>query len=405
MNVFLLIVFMVLVLVLGFGVSIMYDVLSYGIHRKGYPSPVSKFLITLPLWVGFLGSLGVMIYGLILTESSPGYFFLSVLLAILLPAAGIGLGYLALKLVPPRKFRIPGSKRTNIPYEGIGYTIAILGGITALFMLVRYGMSASQAFNCGTILTVLTGMMFYLARRARTPTVEEAMLRDRRLPLLYLRSFDQEANTFAYVSREDAEKYSEITSYSRALAFNLTLEQFLAREINRKVGPLIALGNPTDYLQPEGAARTYAADKNWQEYFTDLSSRSAAILMQMGNSGNLNWELVSLRTRGLQDRLFVVTPPQSTMSQMGQSMFFVVHIANRLKGLQPASWDKFAANLETAGYLTEGQDPGRGAVVTFDSDCRALRLVSGVKTPAEYVDVICQRLADLPEVQAGSDDQ
>ena len=61
--------------------------------------------------------------------------------------------------------------------------------------------------------------------------------RDKRPPFLYLRSFDQEGNTFAYVSRADAEKYCEVTSYSRAVAFNLTLEQFLAREIDHKIPP------------------------------------------------------------------------------------------------------------------------------------------------------------------------
>lgn len=405
MNVLLLILFMLLLFVLAFGLAIMYDVFLYWSHRKGYPSPISKFLITLPLWLGFLGSLGAMLYGLILSDSSVVYFFLLAVLGLMIQVAGIGLGYLVLKLLPQRTLRLPGSNRTKIPYAGLGYTIAILGGSTALFILVRYGMNASQAFNCVTVLTVLVGMMFYLARRARTPTAEDAMLRDRRLPLLYLRSFDQEGNTFAYVSREDAEKYSEITSFSRAVAFNLTLEQFLTREITRKVGPLIALGNPTDYLQPEGAARTYSTDKGWQEYFIDLSHRSAAILMQMGNSDNLNWELVSLHARGLQKRLFVVTPPPPTLSQAAQSVFFIIHIANRIKGIQPASWDKFAANLGKAGYLTEGQDPGPGAVVTFDSDCRAIRLVAGAKTPAEYVDAICRRLTDLPEVQPSSDNQ
>jgi hypothetical protein len=394
---------MVMLFVLGFGVAIANDVVLYFSHRKGYPSPLSKFLIILPIWLGFLGSLGVMIYAFLQDEPSAGYFILFVLVASLVQAAGIGLSYLVVNLLPKRRIRLTGSNRSNIPFRGIGYAIAVLGGTTALIMLLRYGMNASQALSCGTVLTLLVGWMFSLARRAQTPTAEEAMLRDRRPPLLYLRSFDQEGNPFAYVSREDAEKYSEVTRSSRAVAFNLTLEQFLAREIDRKVGPLIALGNPTDYLQPGGAARTYTADRGWQDYFIDLSSHSAAILMQMGNSDHLNWELASLRQRGLQNRLFVATPPPATLGQAGQSIFFVVHIANRLKGLQPASWDKFAANLKKAGYLADDQDPGSGVVVAFTADCRAVPLVSAVKTPAEYVDAICRRLSELPEVQSASE--
>ena len=101
----------------------MNDVFLYLCHRKGYPNPISKFLIILPLWLGFLGALGVMIYGLIQDEPAAGYFFLFALLAILLQAVGIGLSYLVLKLLPKRRFRLSGSNRSKIPFAGFGYAI------------------------------------------------------------------------------------------------------------------------------------------------------------------------------------------------------------------------------------------------------------------------------------------
>jgi hypothetical protein len=407
MEIVLLFLLLIPMLLLTFCMAIMFDVFIYLAHRKGYPNPFSKFLITLPLWVALFGSLGVMFYGFFrfmddYNGSAAVDIFLALLLPFLILAAGIGGTYLVLKLLPKRRIRLTGSQRSKIPYAGLGYSIATLGGITLLLVSVRYGVNVSQAFNCILALSVLVGMMFYQARRAKTPSAEEAMVRDRRSPLLYLRSFDQEGNTFAEVSREDAAKYSEITSYSRALAFNLTLEQFLAREIDRKIGPLIALGNPTDYLPPEGAARTYAADKGWQEYFIDLSSQSAAIVMQMGNSDNLNWELISIRKRGLQNRLMVITPPPPTTSAVNKTILSLTHLSNRIKGIQQASWDKFAANLEKAGYKPYGDDPGPGAVVAFDDNCWVIKLVSGAKTPTEYVDAICTRLDELSEVQPAS---
>jgi ribosomal protein L40E len=256
----------------------------------------------------------------------------------------------------------------------------------------------SYAVRCVPLAFLFSGMMFYQARRAKTPTVEEAVSQDQRPPMLYLRSFDQEAGRFVEVSHEAAKEYSEITSYQRTLmSYNLTLEQFLGREIGGTIGPFIALGNPTDYLQPEGAYRTYAADGNWQEYFTNLSDRSAGILMQVGNSDNLHWEMVSIKKRDLQTKLFVVTPPFTEADEDPYSLTrFVTWLTDRIKGIQPASWGKFAANLERAGYQPP-PDPGPGAVVTFDWYLQPIKLISRAKTPAEYVGAIIGWLEKSPK--------
>ena len=206
--------------------------------------------------------------------------------------------------------------------------------------------------------------------------------------MLYLRSFDQEGNRFAEVSQQDAAKYSEVTSYTRSVLVYLTLEQFLSREINRSIGPFIALGNPEDYLPPEGAYRSYASDTGWQDSFKDLSDRSAALMMQVGNTENLNWELISIRERGLQEKLFVVTPPPVQKGSMHSISDALTRLTDRIKGIQPASWVGFAAILARAGYHPPNEDPGAGAVMSFDEHNQGMTLVSGAKTPAEYAQAI-----------------
>src|SRR5262249_35278029 len=53
----------------------------------------------------------------------------------------------------------------------------------------------------------------------------------------------------------------------------------------------------------------------------------------------------------------------------------------------PVTWEHFAENLGNLGFEL-GDDPGRGAVVTFDSGGKAMVLVRGAETPREFVDPV-----------------
>jgi hypothetical protein len=39
-----------------------------------------------------------------------------------------------------------------------------------------------------------------------------------------------------------------------------TFEEFLGSVVDQSLGPLVALGNPTDRIYPKGAARSYYSD-------------------------------------------------------------------------------------------------------------------------------------------------
>jgi hypothetical protein len=400
----------VFLLVLPLGV--LSDPLSYWTHRKGYPDPGWKFLVQLPLWFMVLGAmLAGLIYSLemsrvtsygmdlyrVTAEGCLGLF----LLMFVPSAGGIGGSFLALRLLPQRKMRMAGSRSSRaIGWVVTGYATLIVAGIVAMIALLSQAAGLSELIELGLSAGAISGIMFYHGRRANTPTVEAAMWHDERPPLLYLRSFDQEASRFVHVSHEDADKYCEISSSGPdARSYYLTLEQFLAREVNERIGPFIALGNPTDYLPPEGAYRTYTADGEWQEYIAKLLNRSNAILMQMGHSDNLNWELTSIRERGFQKKLFVVTPPLPSVGKDSWVEFWQ-RLHDRIKGIQPPSWDGFASSLKRAGYQPPVKDPGPGVVVTFDENSQGITLISGAKTPTEYVDAICRGVGIFSEERA-----
>src|SRR4029077_11068362 len=62
------------------------------------------------------------------------------------------------------------------------------------------------------------------------------------------------------------------------------------------LGPVVALGNPSDAYPPYGAARGYFDNKDWQQAVTDLANSAAAIIICVDNTPNIWWEVEHILT-------------------------------------------------------------------------------------------------------------
>ena len=113
-------------------------------------------------------------------------------------------------------------------------------------------------------------------------------------------------------------------------------------EVSARIGPFIALGNPVDFVPPEGAARTYVADDEWTKHFEEMVRRARCIVLMAATSDHVLWELAQIRLMGLQQRLFVLTKPKL------------------VRKTRAVAWNTFAAALRQAGYQPCGEDPGTG---------------------------------------------
>ncbi len=179
---------------------------------------------------------------------------------------------------------------------------------------------------------------------ARTEQVET----DGRRPVLYVRQFDQEHQPFVR-DGEDA----------------WTFEEFLTGAVEETIGPLVALGNPLDYLQPAGAIREYVSGGTWQERFLELANIAAAILVTPASSRHAQWELTQLRTHGLAAKMFVVFGPLSLSDSA------VMRLGRRLAKWRRTEWDAFRAVMESSGYVVPVQAPPLPSVMVFDPLGRA----------------------------------
>ncbi|HEY4962907.1 MAG TPA: hypothetical protein VII29_18780, partial [Terriglobales bacterium] len=64
---------------------------------------------------------------------------------------------------------------------------------------------------------------------------------------------------------------------------SIPFEAYLGGAFRERIGPFIALGNPEDYLPPEGANRTYVDDEGWYEYFERIARRAACMAMSVSS--------------------------------------------------------------------------------------------------------------------------
>ena len=109
----------------------------------------------------------------------------------------------------------------------------------------------------------------------------------------------------------------------------IPFEQYFHHEIEKKLGPFVALGSPEDYVPPMGALREYANDDTWQQEFDRLAHKSRCIVAEVGSSDNVRWELEHVRAENLQRKLFFFSPSGQVAEMRSSSPIYRQLIVNK----------------------------------------------------------------------------
>jgi hypothetical protein len=286
-------------------------------------------------------------------------------------------------LLPPRDARVAGVRIVRFPWLAAGVACVLILIVSALVSLVTWNISP---FGRLVVTAPLAGLCFYYARRAKAETLDEILARDSRWPVLYIRAFIRESEIFTTVERPPGLKaaLADVFADRRRLASGVevstrihTFESYFSDAIITTMGPLVALGNPTDYVMPEGAVRAYVADRNWTAEFAALAQRATCIIAGASRTENVLWEFAYLREHDLQCRLIFITPPDLDLEQA------------RPHG----AWRELPATLERVGLLLSPHHIVRGAAIGFDDSGRSLLLVRDAAAPAAYVNAIAHHLS------------
>ena len=79
----------------------------------------------------------------------------------------------------------------------------------------------------------------------------------------------------------------------------------------RKIGPFAAIGDPTEGLPQLGAIRIYVGvDGDWQEMVSKMADKASYVILQIGKSDGLMWEVQHIIENVKPEQLILCLPNQ-----------------------------------------------------------------------------------------------
>ena len=174
--------------------------------------------------------------------------------------------------------------------KSLGWTLAVTGGVllAAVSTAVEKDFLPNGMFGlivlCGVaalgLVLVYTGnRLVNVGKRSLAESANEIFARDKRAPVLYLRSFQQ-----------DGEVTKETGQGDQDWLPNRTLEEDLAEALS-VIGPVVAIGKPGEPLPEVGAARMYVDNDKWQETVLRLISSAKLVVLRPGGTEGFWWEV------------------------------------------------------------------------------------------------------------------
>lgn len=135
------------------------------------------------------------------------------------------------------------------------------------------------------LLVMVGGVTCYkLGKQLGTMSAQAMLDQDLRAPVVYLRSFQDDA--VAAVG-SDYPGRGALWTFVSAIA---TEEEQLA-QVMKDFGPFIAIGKPGEKLPELGAARMYLEDSEWRDKVRELMSRANLVVLRAGTTDGLWWEV------------------------------------------------------------------------------------------------------------------
>ena len=383
--------FFVSIPTLGLGLAWFCIAVYARVRRKGYSPPATALVLT-----GGATAAGICFYFAILKSAFsewPAALWFTVIFW--LPTlAFVATTALIFLVLPRRNPRTSGKRRPRRLLIATG--LGLFGvGIFIVVWAFSKGIGSNDVFKLMVILAGLGSALVGLGTRARsTVSIEKATSADPRASVLYLRAFRQEHLAFIsgpksrygqYASKEVLALSTGDDTQDDNQNVEVRFEQYFREVLHARIGPFVALGNPEDYVPPEGAARTYASDSDWMQRVEKLVAECSCIVAEIGISSNLAWELKYLLERGFQQKLFIMTRPVPLKSN------WLSRFINWTMNVQIITWNDFATTMNAAGYEV-GPEPAPGCVLTFDATGKLIVLKEGAFTPEEFVEPIREYL-------------
>jgi hypothetical protein len=199
------------------------------------------------------------------------------------------------------------AKRRILAAATYGATF-VLAPVTATltFHLLSRPLEPISAFlliTTALLLILVTQIVLaFVAEGFLVPSCGDVCEQDQRAPVLFLRPFSEdEPVTYDVISAGE----TLMTNMAKAEDFLLALNS---------VGPLISIAAPSWSARwgfhPHGAFRDYVDPAQWQQRVEELLDQAGMVVLAVGNSPGIEWEIIQVRKRITPESLIIYLPPR-----------------------------------------------------------------------------------------------
>lgn len=202
------------------------------------------------------------------------------------------------------------TERTGLVYRLAAAALGVVGLGGVVRTLLHQDWSITTAFAFAAWFAAI--MLLKRGAQLGAIGVAEALRRDTRPPVLYLRSFMDDAGNLTSDEWDRMGPLRRVEPFFRRLSpttgWGGRLEEVLAVAVRRR-GPFIAIANPHEKMPQLGAARAHHSDETWQNAIVEWLEMSQLIVQVAGPTPWIKWELETILANGAGSKLMVLFPP------------------------------------------------------------------------------------------------
>jgi hypothetical protein len=239
-----------------------------------------------------------------------------------------------------------GAKPTPINRgKGIAFFLAGIGVFASAFV---YGDGNFTVFS--TVANLAGVALLITARRYLQTDAASLLIADKRPPVLLLRSF------------ADDNREKLVTDKRQLIDFSL--ETRLAAYF-AKFGPFIAVDAPNEEIVVIGAARAQLRDSEWQRVVTGWIEQARYIIMIIGQTQWVDWELRKILEKDQLQKLILLFPERRSWFSRGND--FGNRLSTVSRAFENSKWSASLSNISKPTQLRAIIFEKDGATTTIRS--------------------------------------
>jgi len=166
-----------------------------------------------------------------------------------------------------------------------------------------------------------SGLLFWWGRRLRSVSAETLLAQDTRPPVVYFRSFQDDLKFVVPINKRGG--ILGRTKYR-------TEEEQIVKQLKR-IGPVIAIGDPRETIPLAGASRLYINDDTWPAVAEQLLASASLVVYRFATTPGFLWEVKRGREHIKPERFLLLIPKSKhDVFYSGRYTRFREQIANTL---------------------------------------------------------------------------